>query len=97
MTRDRVLAILREQRPLIAQRFRTRELALFGSAARDELRSDSDIDILVDFDGPATVDGYFGLKDYLEEVLQRPVDLVTASGLKPRARLQVERDLIRVT
>jgi predicted nucleotidyltransferase len=77
-------------------RFGVTRLALFGSAARDELRADSDIDVLVAFDGPATVDRYFGLREYLEELFGRRVDLVTEKGLKPRARKYVEKDLIRV-
>ena len=71
-------------------------MGLFGSAARDELRPDSDIDVLVEFDGPASYDRYFDLKDYLEQLLGRTVDLVTSKGLKPRARQHVEQDLIRV-
>ena len=73
-----------------------RELAIFGSLARGEQRADSDVDVLVEFDGPATYDNYFGLKDYLERLLDKPVDLVTSRGLKPRARQQVELDLIHV-
>lgn len=96
MNRAEVLALLHEHRDVIATRFGARELALFGSAARDEMRTDSDVDVLVDFKGPATFDGYFELKDYLERLLGRPVDLVTSKGLKPRARQHVERDLIRV-
>lgn len=57
----------------------------------------SDVDLLVDFDGPASFDAYFNLKDYLETLLSRPVDLVTNKGIKPRARQHVERDLIRVS
>jgi len=94
--RDDILLLLRQHRDAVAQRFGTLELALFGSAARDELRDDSDVDVLVGFAGPATYDAYFGLKDYLEQLLGRPVDLVTQRGLKPRARQQVEQDLIRV-
>ena len=91
-----VLALLGAHRAVLAQRFGVMQLSLFGSAARDELRPDSDIDVLVAFDAPATFDGYFSLKDYLEHVLGRPVDLVTNRGLKPRARQHVERDLILV-
>lgn len=47
------------------------------------MRAGSDVDVLVDFDGPATFDGYFDLKDYLEGLLCRPVDLVTRKGLDP--------------
>jgi uncharacterized protein len=97
MNRSSILALLQEHRDVIATRFGAKHLALFGSAARDEMRPESDIDVLVDFDGPATFDGYFDLKDYLEKLLCRPVDLVTSRGLKPRARQHVERDLVRVS
>ena len=58
--------------------------------------SASDVDLLVEFEGPATYDRYFGLRDHLETLLGRKVDLVTEQGLKPRARRHVERDLVRV-
>ena len=90
------MALLGQQREALQRDFGVARLALFGSAARDELRPESDIDVLVDFDGPATFERYFGLKDRLEQALGRPVDLVTSRGLKPRARAQVERDLVRV-
>jgi len=96
MTRAELLALLHEQRESLQREFAVASLALFGSAARDELRPESDVDILVDFTGPATFDRYFGLKDRLEATLRRPVDLVTSKGLKPRARQQVEQDLVRV-
>lgn len=96
MNRAAILALLHEHREVFARCLGARSLALFGSAARDELRPDSDVDVLVDFDGPATFDAYFDLKDFLEQTLGRPVDLVTTKGLKPRARQHVERDLIRV-
>ena len=98
MTTDasQILLILKERRREIATRFGVKRLGLFGSAARGELREDSDVDVLVEFDGPATFDGYFALKDHLEDLLGRRVDLVTERGLKPRARRHVERDLVHV-
>ena len=96
MNRTMILDLLNQHRDEFLKRFGAKHLALFGSAARDELRDDSDIDVLVEFDGPATFDGYFDLKTYLEQLLGRPVDLVTEKGLKPRARRHVEKDLIRV-
>lgn len=96
MDRATILALLQAHRDVLATRFGAEHLGLFGSAARDEMCPESDIDVLVDFDDPATFDGYFELKDYLEALLHRPVDLVTSRGLKPRARQHVERDLIRV-
>jgi predicted nucleotidyltransferase len=96
MTRSSILSLLSEHLSKIRENYGVSRLALFGSAARDELRPDSDVDVLVEFDGPATFDHYFNLKSYLEQLLQRRVDLVTNRGLKPRARREVEKDLIRV-
>jgi len=96
INRDDILLLLGRYRAALAQRFGAQQLALFGSAARDELRDDSDVDVLVEFIGPASYDAYFGLKDSLEMLLGRRVDLVTRKGLKPRARLRVEQDLIPV-
>ena len=97
MKRATIITLLHDHREMLAEQFGARHLSLFGSAARDEMRPDSDVDVLVEFDGPATYDGYFSLKDCLEQLLSRPVDLVTTKGLKPRARQHVEQDLIRVT
>ena len=96
MNRATVLATLREQAPQLRQQFGLRRLAVFGSAARDELRPDSDIDVLVDFAEPPTMERFFGTQDALQALLGRPVDLITVTGLKPRARVQVERDLIDI-
>lgn len=96
INRRQILAALAEHRQEIAHRFGVKRLGLFGSAARDQLRDDSDVDVLVEFADQTTYDGYFNLKDYLEGLLGRPVDLVTEQGLKPRARRNVERDLVRV-
>ena len=94
--RDQILRLLSAHRQELAQRFGVKQLSLFGSAARDQLREDSDVDLLVEFDGDATYDGYFKLQDYLQALLGRTVDLVTERGLKPRARQHVQEDLVRV-
>ncbi|OGA27144.1 MAG: DNA polymerase subunit beta [Betaproteobacteria bacterium RIFCSPLOWO2_02_FULL_65_24] len=96
MNRTTILELLNQHRDEVQRRFGTKRLALFGSAARDELRDDSDVDILVEFSGPATFDGYMDLKFFLEELLGRSVDLVTKDAVKPRMRLIIERDLIDV-
>ena len=94
--RASVLRTLSERLDQLRDRYGVKTLALFGSAARDELRPESDIDVLVAFDGPATFQRYFDLKDELERLLSRRVDVVTVRGLKPRARRMIEQELIRV-
>lgn len=94
MRRDEALRILREHR-LRLEGMGVRSLALFGSVARDEAGPESDVDLLVELDAP-TFAGYMDAKFYLEDLLGRKVDLVTADGLRPRVRPYVEKDLIRV-
>ena len=72
------------------------ELALFGSVARDSAKEGSDVDILVRFDWPAISQRYFGVQFYIEELLGRPVDLVTSRALRKELRTIVEREAIGV-
>jgi len=96
MNREQALALLLQHKPVLAERFGVRRLALFGSMARDTAGDSSDVDLLVQFDGPETADRYFGAQFYLEDLLQRPVDLVSEGALKPRLRPYIEKDLIDV-
>ena len=96
MDRTEALRMLREHKPVLQQRFGVTKLALFGSLARDTARDDSDVDVLVAFDGPATPDRYFGVQFYLEDLLGRSVDLVTERALRPQLRPYVERDAITI-
>jgi predicted nucleotidyltransferase len=96
MSRSEALTILRSHYAEIAARFGVASLALFGSVARDESASSSDVDVLVKFSGPATFDGYFDLKFYLEGLLGREVDLVTDKALRQELRPFIERDLLYV-
>ncbi len=96
MTRDELLQTLREHKPVLQERFGVRSLSLFGSFARDEGRDDSDVDVLVEYDGPATSKSFFGVQFYLEDLLGRRIDLVTNKALRREFRPYVERDLINV-
>lgn len=96
MTRDKVLRILAEHRDELSERFGVESLAVFGSVVRDEAKPESDIDILVRFDGPATSKRYFGVQFYLEDLLGHSVDLVTEKALRSELRPYVEREAIHV-
>ena len=96
MDKSLVLKLLNEQFETTRQRFGTKQLAVFGSAARNELRDDSDVDVLVEFEGLPTFDSYMGLKFFLKALFERRVDLVTRDSIKPRMRQIIEKDLISV-
>ena len=90
------VSLLKTHKEELASRFGVRALALFGSVSRNTATATSDIDILVDFDGPATSARHYGLQFFLEDLLGRPVDLVTRKALRAELRPYIERDAINV-
>ncbi len=62
---------------------------IFGSAARGEARPGSDLDLLVSFEAGRTLLDLVGLKHDLEDLIKRPVDVVTDRALSPYLRDQV--------
>jgi hypothetical protein len=75
----------------LCRQYHVRELSVFGSAARGEMRPDSDIDLLVEFFPEANVDllDHAGLMLDLSKLLERKVDLVSKKGLKPLIRASI--------
>jgi hypothetical protein len=96
MNRSRALELLTQSKPVLAARYGVTRLALFGSTVRDVARSDSDVDILVAFDGPATSERYFGVQFYLEDLFGCTVDLVTDKALRPELRPFIEKEAVHV-
>jgi uncharacterized protein len=96
MNRISAIELLTRSKPELAARFGVTDIALFGSTARDAARSDSDVDILVAFDGPATSERYFGVQFYLEDLIGAPIDLVTQKALRPELRQIIEKEAIHV-
>lgn len=96
MDKRRALDLLSRSKPELQARFGVTRLALFGSTARDTANRDSDVDVLVAFDGPATSRRYFGVQFYLENLLGCPVDLVTEKALRSELRPFAEQEQVNV-
>jgi predicted nucleotidyltransferase len=96
MKRELAIQILQDHQTEIHS-FGVKSLALFGSVARSEARSDSDVDILVEFDRPVGLFGLIALQQHLEELLGRPVDVGTLECLKESIRAEVLEDCIYVS
>ena len=78
----------------LCRRYGVRELSLFGSAARGEMRAESDIDVMVEFDPGARIGllKFESLSEELEALVGHKVDLVTKRGLKPWVRPRVLKE-----
>lgn len=96
MNRQAVLQLLADHKANLNQQFGVVKLALFGSTVRGTSQENSDVDVMVTFDGPATSARFFGVQFYLEDLLGRRVDLVTEKALRPQLRPFVEREAVHV-
>lgn len=85
-----ILDLLASRRGEIARQFGVRRLAIFGSVARGEATPASDVDVLVEFSGPADSRRYFGVLFYIEDLVGRPVNLVTTKALRAELRPAIE-------
>jgi predicted nucleotidyltransferase len=90
-----ISALLKRHQANLHQRG-VRSLAVFGSLARGEETSASDIDVLVEFDRPVGLFEFIRLKLYLEELTGKPVDLVTPDALRPSMRTEILNEAVYV-
>lgn len=93
---EQALTILSRLKPDLVERFGITRLALFGSTVRNEAKPESDIDIVVAFEGKATSERYFGVQFLLEDELKTPVDLVTEKAMREELRPFIEQEAINV-
>ena len=94
-SRDEALRLLSEHKRTLSERFGVVDVALFGSAARDEATEDSDVDILAWFDADAEKRRPYEAQSYLESVFGCKVDLVDDRNLRTEFRPYVEEDILR--
>ena len=96
MAVDEIIHMLRGVRSDLRSRFHANVIGVFGSVARGDDRSSSDIDILVDFDPDAGLFDLVGLSLFLEELFKRKVDVVPSDSLRPELRTSVLNSVVEV-
>ena len=87
--------VLLQLKPELTRRFHVQSLGLFGSVVRDDFSPISDIDIIVDFSRPIGIE-FIDLAEYIEERLQKKVDLVSRKGVKDKYFKAIEREIVYV-
>ncbi|NMC74499.1 MAG: nucleotidyltransferase family protein [Geobacteraceae bacterium] len=95
MTKEEILAFLREHKPEMEERFGVIRIGLFGSYVRGEAREDSDIDFSIELTSNSA-DTYFGLLHYLEDSFQKRIDLGLESSFKPLIKPYIMKEIIYV-
>jgi hypothetical protein len=93
---DDVLKKIRENLPVMQQRYKVSRLDVFGSLVRGEQTGESDIDILVEFSETVDLFMFMELEEFLSEKLDATVDLVMRDTLKPRIKEAIIHEAIPV-
>ena len=95
MNTEDVLSKLRELKPAVLARYKAREMGLFGSFVRGEQHTNSDVDVLVEFEDSADLFDLMGLALYLEEALQRGKHKMTVIGAAMRKLLHLAYGVVK--
>ena len=92
-SQDGIREVLKKHKATLKEKFKVRQIGIFGSFARGEGMAESDIDILVEFSEPIGWE-FIDLKEFLEEILGREVDLVTVKALKPQLKEKIMKEVV---
>ena len=92
---DEIKNILAQHKEELRRKYKVKEIGIFGSYIRGEQRKKSDVDILVEFKEPIGLE-FIELAEFLENILEVKVDLVSKGAIKPNRRRYIEEDLIYV-
>jgi hypothetical protein len=87
--------ILTELKPELEKNFHVSSIGIFGSVARNESSSESDVDIVVDFDQPIGI-SFIDLANLLEEKIETHVDLFSKKGIRPQYLSSIEKEIVYV-
>lgn len=86
---------LREIKPVLVDKFKVSRIGYFGSHARGDQTSNSDLDLLVEFSKPVGW-SFFTLEKFLEQALGLPIDLVTKNALKEHIKEPILNQVIYI-
>ena len=95
---EEVKAVLKEHKAEVCQKYRVREIGVFGSFVRGEQTQRSDVDILVEF-APRNIPGLLKLIEleiYLEKLLRKKVDVVIKSGIRRELRKGILKEVVYI-
>ena len=97
VTFEQIYRTLQQDFNKLQKQYSVKTLGVFGSYVRGEATKNSDLDVLVEFDGELTFRNYMDLKFFLEDLFKRKVDLVIKEDIKPKIREQILGETVYVS
>lgn len=94
MNKDEITRLMRKSHDVLATEYGVSRIGIFGSAVKDAMTKDSDLDVVVEFERPIGFK-FIRLVEYLENLFGTKVDVITKDGLKNIRVKEVARDIER--
>ncbi len=95
-TLEEIKKILTNAKPELQKKYPLSELGIFGSYARGDANENSDIDVLVNFNGPLGLFKYINLSHQIQKLFKNKVDVVSKDGIKQKYWYYVSKNIIYV-
>jgi len=87
---------IKGSKPILKEKFKVKDIGIFGSYTRGEQTENSDLDVLVEFRERVGLFKFLELEAYLEELLDLKVDLVSRKALKPRIGQNILKEVVMI-
>ncbi len=94
--KQELISKLESEKAGLHKKFKITKLGVFGSYARGDEKTDSDIDILIEFENTPGMREFFGAEEYLEKILNKKIDLVRESAIRPELKERIMSEMIYI-
>ena len=95
-TLQEITEILKGHKKEICEKYKVKEIGVFGSFVRGEQRKGSDLDILVEFEETPDVYQLIDLEDYLRKILKKKVDVVRKRAIRPELKSIILKEVVNI-
>jgi predicted nucleotidyltransferase len=94
ITKTEIIRIIKLHNKELKEKFKVKEVGLFGSYVREEQKEKSDVDVLVEFDEPVSLLWLVKVENYLSEILDKKVDLIPKRDVRPELKEQILKEAV---
>ncbi len=95
-TLDEIKEILTEHKGDIGEKYKVKDIGLFGSYVKGKQRETSDVDVLVEFEKPVSLLHIVSLENYLSDILEIKVDVVPRKNIRQELRESILKEVVPV-
>lgn len=95
-TLQRIITTLEENKKTLHDRYKVRQIGIFGSYARGDTHRGSDVDVLVEFYEPVSLLSLVSLENYISDILGMKADVVPKEDLRVELKDRILREAVMV-